>query len=127
MDVPIILALGAIVVVAVVLGIVLTREKDPQRRATALQRTGAAVMAVFTVLAAIFIGGYAMQDPGGNTGLLITLAWVLPMLILAVGPGSGRPRPLPCCSPSRPPSSRRACGSPSTPPPCVNSSARTGR
>src|SRR5512141_1663167 len=84
MDVPIILALGAIVVVAVVLGIVFAREKDPQRRATALQRTGAAVMAVFTVLAGIFIGGYAMQDPGGNTGLLITLAWVLPMLILAV-------------------------------------------
>ena len=25
-----------------------------------------------------------MQDPGGNAGLLITLAWVLPMLILAV-------------------------------------------
>ena len=84
MNVPIILALGAIVVVAVVLGIVLTREKDPQRRAMALQRTGAAIMAVFTVLAAIFIGGYALQDPGGNAGLLMTLAWVLPMLILAV-------------------------------------------
>ena len=90
MDVPIILALGAIVVVAVVLGIVLRREKDPQRRATALQRTGAAVMAVFTVLAAVFIGGYAMQDPGGNAGLLITLAWMLPMLILAVGAGQNQ-------------------------------------
>lgn len=85
MDVPVILALGAIVVVAVVLGIVLRREKDPQRRATALRRTGAAIMAVFTVLAGVFIGGYAMQDPGGNTGLLMTLAWVLPMLILAAG------------------------------------------
>ena len=91
MDVPIILALGAIVVVAVVLGIVFAREKDPQRRATALRRTGAAIMAVFTVLAGIFIGGYAMQDPGGNTGLLITLAWVLPMLILAVSACFGRP------------------------------------
>lgn len=85
MDVPVILALGAIVVVAVVLGIVLRREKDPQRRATALRRTGATIMAVFTVLAGVFIGGYAMQDPGGNTGLLMTLAWVLPMLILAAG------------------------------------------
>ena len=84
MDVPIILALGAIVVLAVVLGIVFAREKNPQRRATALQRTGAAIMAAFTVLAGIFIAGYAMQDPGGNTGLLIRLAWVLPMLILAV-------------------------------------------
>ncbi len=82
MNVPIILALGAIVVVAVVM--VMTREKDPQQRATALQRAGAAVMAVFTVLAGVFIAGYALQDPGGNTGLLITAAWVLPMLILAV-------------------------------------------
>lgn len=82
MNVPIILALGAIVVVAVV--IFMTREKDPRQRATALQRTGAAVMAVFTVLAGVFIAGNALQDPGGNTGLLITAAWVLPMLILAV-------------------------------------------
>jgi hypothetical protein len=82
MNVPIILALGAIVVVAVVM--VMTREKDPQQRATALQRAGAAVMAVFTVLAGVFIAGYALQDPGGNTGLLITATWVVPMLILAV-------------------------------------------
>ena len=82
MNVPIILALAAIVVVAVV--VFVTREKDPRQRATALQRTGAAVMAVFTVLAGVFIAGYALQDPGGNTGLLITAAWVLPMLILAV-------------------------------------------
>ena len=83
MNVPVILALGAIVVVAVVMGVVFAREKDPQRRATALTRTGAAVMAVFTVLAGIFIGGDAMQDPGGTAGTLITLAWVVPMLILA--------------------------------------------
>jgi hypothetical protein len=80
-DVPIILALGAIVAVAVVM--ILTREKEPRQRATTLTWTGAAVMAVFTVLAGVFIVGYAMQDPGGNTGLLLTLAWVLPMLILA--------------------------------------------
>lgn len=83
MNVPIILALGAIIVVAVVLGIVLAREKDPLRRATALKRTGAAIMAVFTVVGGFFIGSYAMADPGGNAGLLMTLAWVLPMLILA--------------------------------------------
>jgi len=69
-------------VVAVVM--FMTREKDPQQRAAALQRTGAAVMAVFTVLASIFIAGYALQDPGGNAGLLMTLAWVVPMLVLAV-------------------------------------------
>jgi hypothetical protein len=83
MNVPIILALGAIVVVAVVMGVVLARENDPQRRATALRQTGAAVMAVFTVLGGIFIGGYALQDSGGTAGWLLTLAWVVPMLILA--------------------------------------------
>ena len=82
MNVPIILALGAIVVVAVVM--VMTREQHPQQRATALQRAGAAVMAVFTVLGGAFIAGNALQDPGGNTGLLITATWVVPMLILAV-------------------------------------------
>ncbi|MET1064086.1 MAG: hypothetical protein ABWX85_03870 [Arthrobacter sp.] len=82
MNVPIILALGAIVVVAVVM--VMTREQQPQQRATALQRAGAAVMAVFTVLGGTFIAANALQDPGGNTGLLIIAAWVLPMLILAV-------------------------------------------
>ena len=49
-----------------------------------MERAGAAVMAVFTVLGGVFIAGYALQDPGGNTGLLITAAWLLPMLILAV-------------------------------------------
>jgi len=82
MNVPIILALGAIVVVAVVM--VMTREQQPQQRATALQRAGAAVMAVFTVLGGAFIAANALQDPGGNTGLLITATWVVPMLILAV-------------------------------------------
>ena len=84
MNVPVILALGAIIVFAVVTGVVMSREKDPQRRAAALTRTGAAVMAAFTVIGGIFIGGFAMQDPGGTTGTLITLAWVVPMLILAV-------------------------------------------
>ena len=82
MDVPVILALGAIFVLAIVM--VMTRDKDPQQRSTVLLRTGAAIMAVFTVLAAIVIVGYAMQDPGGTAAMLITLAWVVPMLILAV-------------------------------------------
>ena len=82
MNVPVILALGAIVVFAVV--VFMTRSKDPQQRATVLVRTGAAIMAVFTVLAGIVIVGYALQDPGGTAAMLMTLAWVVPMLILAV-------------------------------------------
>ena len=60
MNVPVILAVSAIVVFAVVM--VMTRDRDPQQRATALQRTGAAIMAVFTVLAGIFIVGYTMGE-----------------------------------------------------------------
>lgn len=82
MNVSVFLALGAIIVVGVVL--LLTRNRDPHQRATVLTRTGAGVMAVFTVLAGVFTAGYAMQDPGGNAGLLLTLAWVVPMLILAL-------------------------------------------
>lgn len=83
MNVPVILALGAILVFAIV--IIMTRDKDPQQRASVLLRTGAVIMAVFTVLAAIVIVGDTLQDPGGTAGLLMTLAWVVPMLILAAG------------------------------------------
>ena len=81
MNVPVILVLGAILVFAIV--IIMTRDKDPQQRATILLRTGAAIMAVFTVLAGIAIVGNALQDPGGTAALVMTLAWVVPMLILA--------------------------------------------
>lgn len=83
MSVPIILAVAAVVVVAVVLGVVLNRQKDPQRRATALTRTGAVLMTVFTVFGAAFIGGYALEEPGGSSGLTVLLAWAVPVLVLA--------------------------------------------
>src|SRR6478735_6441135 len=72
-----------ILVVAMVLGVVTKRQRDPQRRAAALVKTGAALMAVFTVFGGAFIGGYAMDEPGGTAGLLLILAWAAPMLILA--------------------------------------------
>lgn len=83
MSVPIILAVVAVVVVAVVLGIVSKRQKDPQRRAAALTRTGAVLMAVFTVFGGAFIGGYAMEEPGGSAGLTVLLGWAGPVLFLA--------------------------------------------
>lgn len=82
MNVPVILALGAIIVFAIV--VLRTRDKDPQQRSTVLLRTGAAIMGVFTVLAGIVIVGDSMQSPGGTAAMLMTLAWVVPMLILAV-------------------------------------------
>ncbi len=83
MNVPVILALGAIIVFAIV------DHHDARARIRSsgprcCYGTGAAIMAVFTVLAGIVIVGYALQDPGGTAALLMTLAWVVPMLILAV-------------------------------------------
>ena len=107
MNVPVILALVAIVVFAVV--VVMTRGKDPQQRATTLTRTAAAIMAVFTVLAGIVIVGDSLQNPGGTAAMLITLAWVVPMLVLD-GPracpgarlrGSGNVRRTLCLSASQ--------------------------
>jgi hypothetical protein len=81
-SVPIILAVAA-VIVAVVLGVAISRQKDLRRRSAALVKTGAALMAVFTVFGGAFIGGYAMDEPGGTAGVLMILAWAAPMLILA--------------------------------------------
>jgi len=82
MSFPLILAL-AVVVAAVVVGAVLAREKDPQRRAGALVKIGAVVMTVFTAAAVAFIGGYAMDQPGGTAGLVMILSWFAPMVVLA--------------------------------------------
>lgn len=83
MSVPIILAV-AVVVLAVVVGVVIGRQKDPQRRAGTLVKTGLALMTVFTLLAGAFIGGYAMDEPGGQAGLMMILSWAAPTLVLAV-------------------------------------------
>ena len=41
------------------------------------------LMAVFTVFGGAFIGGYAMEEPGGSAGLMMILTWAAPMLVLA--------------------------------------------
>ena len=82
MSVPIILAV-AVVVLAVVVGVAIGRQKDPRRRAGTLVKTGLALMTVFTLLAGAFIGGYAMDEPGGQAGLMMILSWAAPTLVLA--------------------------------------------
>jgi len=82
MSVPLILAV-AVVVLAVVVGVVIGRQKDPQRRAGTLVKTGLAFMTVFTLLAGAFIGGYAMDEPGGQAGPMMILSWAAPTLVLA--------------------------------------------
>ena len=81
MSVPIILAV-AVVVLAVVVGVAIGRQKDPQRRAGTLIKTGLAIMTVFTLVAGAFIGGYAMDEPGGQAGLMLLLSWAAPALVL---------------------------------------------
>ena len=83
MSVPIILAV-AVVVLAVVVAVAIGRQKDPRRRAGTLVKTGLALMTVFTLLAGAFIGGYAMDEPGGQAGLMMILSWAAPALVLAV-------------------------------------------
>lgn len=82
MSVPIILAVAAVVLAAVV-GVVIGPQQDPQRRAGTLVKTGLALMSVFTLLAGVFIGGYAMDEPGGQAGLMMILSWAAPTLVLA--------------------------------------------
>ena len=53
------------------------------RLATILRRTAFTFMMAFGLLGTLFAAGYALDDPGGLTGLGMTAAWVLPMLVLA--------------------------------------------
>ena len=52
------------------------------RLATILRRTAFGFMMTFGLLGTLFVAGYALDDPGGVTGLGMTAAWVLPMLAL---------------------------------------------
>lgn len=82
--VTIILAAAALTVAAIVMGIVTLRRPDRVVRARALTWTAASIMAAFTVLAGLFISGYALADPGGSAGFGLIASWAIPMAALAV-------------------------------------------
>jgi hypothetical protein len=82
--VTIFLAAAALIVAAGAMAIVSLRQPDRFFRARAAVWTGAAIMAAFTVLAGLFISGYALADPGGTEGLVLIVSWALPMAALAV-------------------------------------------
>ena len=82
--VTIFLAAAALIVVAAVMGIVSLRKLDRPARARALTWTATAIMAAFTVLAGLFISGYALTDPGGTEGITIVLSWAVPLAALAL-------------------------------------------
>jgi hypothetical protein len=82
MDVPLVIFGATVIVVAVVVAIVFLRQPDRMMRARALRRLGAVVMAVFTVLAGLFIAGQTLVGPGRVPGAILILAWVVPLLAL---------------------------------------------
>ncbi len=82
--VTIILGSVALIIVALAMGVVFLRQQDRAVRARALTRTGASIMAVFTVLAGLFVSGYALADPGGAGGIGLVLGWIIPLTILAL-------------------------------------------
>lgn len=82
--VTIILGSAALIIVALAMGIVCLRQPDRAVRARALTRTGASIMAVFTVLAGLIVSGYALTDPGGAAGMGLVLGWIIPLAVLAV-------------------------------------------
>lgn len=81
--VTIYLAASALIVVAAVMGIASLRKLDRSARAKALVWTAAAIMAVFTVFAGLFISGYAVVDPGGIEGIALIASWTAPLAALA--------------------------------------------
>ncbi|MBT2536375.1 hypothetical protein [Arthrobacter sp. ISL-69] len=81
--VTIFLAAAALILAAGAMGIVSLRQPDRSVRARALVWTAAAIMAAFTVLAGLFISGYALADPGGLEGVMLIVSWAVPMAALA--------------------------------------------
>ncbi|WLQ05274.1 hypothetical protein [Arthrobacter oryzae] len=81
--VTIFLAAAALIVLAAVMGIVSLRKLDRSTRAKALTWTATAIMAAFTVLAGLFISGYALADPGGSEGIALVTSWTVPLAALA--------------------------------------------
>ena len=65
------------------------------RIAKVLRRTAFTFMMAFGLLGTLFVAGYALDDPGGLTGIGMTAAWVLPMVTLGalalVRPDTGAP------------------------------------
>lgn len=52
--------------------------------AKVLRYTAFGLMVLFGLLGGLFVAGYAFEDPGGWTAVLMTAGWVLPMLALIV-------------------------------------------
>ena len=76
--------LVAIAAAAVFIAITFLRHRDAERRARAVKLLGFIEMLVFAVVAGIFIGGEAFDDPGGAQAVWLVLTWLVPLGCLAI-------------------------------------------
>lgn len=83
-SVTITLAAAALIVVVLAMVVVELQQPDAAYRARALTWVAASVMAGFTILAGLFIGSFALNDPGGPAGVGLILSWAAPMAALTV-------------------------------------------
>ena len=77
-----VIAGAALVVIALVISIISLRQRDRRLQARAIKRLGFGVIAVFSLLAGLFIAGEAFEEPGG-IGAISLLAWLTPLVGLA--------------------------------------------
>ena len=78
-----VIAGAALVVSALVISIVFLRQRDRRWQARAIKRLGFGVIAVFSVLAGVFIAGEAFEEPGGIGAISLVFAWLIPLIVLA--------------------------------------------
>ena len=90
-----VIAGAALVVIALVISIISLRQRDRRLQARAIKRLGFGVIAVFSLLAGLFIAGEAFEEPGGIGSVSLVLAWLIPSSAWLGLPGSGPAWPLP--------------------------------
>ena len=86
-----VIAGAALVVIALVISIISLRQRDRRLQARAIKRLGFGVIAVFSLLAGLFIAGEAFEEPGGIGAISLVLAWLIPLVGVA-GVAWFRPR-----------------------------------
>jgi hypothetical protein len=77
-----VIAVAALVMIALVNQHCLSASADRPLQARAIKRIGFGVIAVFSMLAGLFIAGEASEEPGG-IGAISLLAWLTPLVGLA--------------------------------------------
>jgi hypothetical protein len=78
------LGLLIILALAVAVAVVVSRLRTADAKARFLQRSGLVLMAVFTIVGALWIAAEAFDDPGGWQAAGMTAAWLVPLIGLSL-------------------------------------------